>query len=91
MHQAEHILIIGDAKIAADLIFLNIRRTDDDYDLCLVGKLHKHTQFAVRLKMCIRDSSCTGIASYGFPALSHCYEENTGAAGKKRKCDFYKE
>ena len=50
VHQTEYVLIICDAKVTANLILLNIRRTDYDYDLCLVGKLHQHAQLAVWLK-----------------------------------------
>ena len=50
VHQTEHVLIICDAKVTADLILFNIRCTDYDYDLCLVGKLHQHAQLAVWLK-----------------------------------------
>ena len=50
MHETQYIFVIGNAKITAYLILLNIRCTDNNYDFSLVGKLHKHAQLAVRFK-----------------------------------------
>ena len=37
--QAEYIIIVGDTKISADLVFFNVTGTDDDDDLSRIGKL----------------------------------------------------
>ena len=49
-HKAEYIFIISDTKVTSDFIFINISSADYNNDLCLIRKLHQHTQFAVRLK-----------------------------------------
>ena len=48
--QAQHIILIGDAKVAADLVLLNVGRGDGDHDLHIVLELLEHTDLAVRLK-----------------------------------------
>ena len=50
LDQAQYIGVIGNPQIAADLIFLDVFRADDDYDLRLVAELLEQTQFAVRGK-----------------------------------------
>ena len=49
-HQPEYVGIIGDTKVSADLILLNIFRADRNDDLRLVGQLLEHPQFTVRLE-----------------------------------------
>ena len=48
--ETEHVHIIRDSKVIADLIFGDIRCVDRNNDLSLVGKLHQHAQLAVRLE-----------------------------------------
>ena len=48
--QAEHILIVGDAKIAPDLVFNDIPGVDGDDDLRLVRHGFQHLDLAVRRK-----------------------------------------
>ena len=50
IRQPQNIRIIGDAEIAADLVFLNIRRIDDENDLRLILELKQHLNFAIRRK-----------------------------------------
>ena len=50
LDQAQNIYVVGDAKVMADLVFLNISSVDGDDDLCLISKLEKHLEFAVRCK-----------------------------------------
>ena len=49
-HEAQHVHIVGDAQISADLILLDIIRADHDDDLRLGGELHEHAHLAVGLK-----------------------------------------
>ena len=48
--QAQHIQIVGDAVIAADLAAHNVLSADDDDDLRLILQLQQHLQLAVRLE-----------------------------------------
>ena len=48
--QTKQIGIIGNPKITAYFIFLNILCADNDHDFHLICQLHQHPQFAVRLK-----------------------------------------
>ena len=48
--QAQHIQIVGDAVIAADLAAHNVLGADDDDDLRLILQLQQHLQLAVRLE-----------------------------------------
>ena len=48
--QAQNIIFIGDAKIAADLALFNVRRSDGNDDLHIVLELLEHPDLAVRLK-----------------------------------------
>ena len=48
--QAQHIEIICNAKIAAHLVFFNIRRIDDDNNLDIILHMQQHAHLAVRLK-----------------------------------------
>lgn len=50
INQTDNILIVGDAKIMADLIALDIGSIDRYDHLCLIGKLKKHLQLTVRGK-----------------------------------------
>ena len=50
LDQTQHIHVIGDPKIMADLVLFNISGMDCDHDLCLIGKLQQHLQLTVRLK-----------------------------------------
>ena len=49
-HEAQHVHIVGDAQISADLILLDIIRADHDDDLRLGGELHEHAHLAVGLE-----------------------------------------
>ena len=48
--QAQHILIVGDADVAAHLVLLNVDGTDDNDDFGIVFQLHQHPQLAVGLE-----------------------------------------
>ena len=48
--QTQYIGIVSDAEVAADFIFFNIHRTDDDDDLCVLGQLHQKLKLGIRLK-----------------------------------------
>ena len=48
--QAQHVLIIGDAKVATHLIALDILRTDDNDNLGIITQLHEHAQLAVGME-----------------------------------------
>ena len=48
--QAQHILVIGNAKISAHLVLFNVRCVDNDHDLSLILKLKEHLYLAVRCK-----------------------------------------
>ena len=48
--KSQHVLIIGDAQIAAHLVFFNVACTDNLYDFRIIGQLHQHAQFAVGMK-----------------------------------------
>ena len=48
LDQTQYIRVIGDPQVAADLVLLDVFRTDDDHDLRLVAELFKKTQLAVR-------------------------------------------
>ena len=40
LDQSQHIHIIGDTEVPADLIFFNIAGADNNNDFCLIRKLH---------------------------------------------------
>ena len=48
--QAQHVLVVGDAQVAALLVLLDVRGTDDDDYLRIVLQLREHLQFAVGLE-----------------------------------------
>ena len=48
--QAQHVRVVGDAKVPPDLVFLNVAGVDDDDDLRLVLHLLQHLHLAVRQK-----------------------------------------
>ena len=48
--EAEHVQIIGDAVITADLAADDVLRADDDDDLRLVFQLEQHLQLGIRLE-----------------------------------------
>ena len=50
LDETQYVRIVGDAKIVADLVFLNVCRIDGNDDLSLVCQLQKHVQLAVRRK-----------------------------------------
>ena len=85
----DHIINAGNSSLEGAAKLLLNRALLKDIDQILEEMVY--IQFAEVEDFLELMVSSAGIASYGFPALSHCYEENTGAAGKKRKCDFYKE
>ena len=45
--QAQRVVVIGDAEVAAALAALDVVGRDGDDDLCLVAHLHKHAHLAV--------------------------------------------
>ena len=50
IHKTEHVFVIGNAKVAAHFILVNVIGTDNNNDLRLIRKLHQHAEFAVRFK-----------------------------------------
>ena len=48
--QTQHIDVIGDAKVAAHLVLLDVNSADDDDNLCHVAQLGEHLQLDVRLE-----------------------------------------
>ncbi len=50
IHETKNILVIGNAKVAAYFILVNVIGTDNNNDLRLIRKLHQHAEFAVRFK-----------------------------------------
>ena len=48
--QAQHIHVVGYAKVVAHLVFLYVECADHNHDFGLVGKLAEHPEFAVRLE-----------------------------------------
>ena len=48
--EAEDVYVVGDAEVVADLVFLDVHRTDDDDDLEVVLQCVEHFEFAVRLE-----------------------------------------
>ena len=50
IHKTEHVFVIGNAKVAAYFILVNVIGTDNNNDLRLIRKLHQHAEFAVRFK-----------------------------------------
>ena len=50
VHQTKQVLVISDAQIAADFVFLDVRRIDRNNDLCLVLEFAKHCDLGVGLK-----------------------------------------
>jgi hypothetical protein len=50
VNQAQHILVIGNAKVTTSLVFLDVVRVDRDDNLDIVGDALEHAELAVRLK-----------------------------------------
>ena len=50
VHKTKQVLVISDAQIAADFVFLDVRRIDRNNDLCLVLEFAKHCDLGVGLK-----------------------------------------
>jgi len=50
VNQAQHILVIGNAKVTASLVFLDVVRVDRDDNLDIVGDALEHAELAVRFK-----------------------------------------
>ena len=48
--QAQHVHVVGDAQVIADLVFLNVDGADHDDDLEVVLQLVEHLELAVRLE-----------------------------------------
>ena len=48
--QAQHVYVISNSKVAADLILFYIDGADNDYYLGFVLQLHQHLQLTVRLE-----------------------------------------
>ena len=50
VNQAQHILVIGNAKVTTSLVFLDVVRVDRDDNLDIIGDALEHAELAVRLK-----------------------------------------
>ena len=50
VHQPQGVLLIGNAQIAAHLVFLNVLGVDDQHDFHLILQGLQHANLAVRLK-----------------------------------------
>ena len=50
IEKTDDVNIIGYAEVAANLVFFNIVRINDDNYLCLIFKLQKHLELAVGLE-----------------------------------------
>ena len=50
IEQTQHVFVVGDAQVAAHLVFLDIVGVDRDDDFHVVGELLEHANFAVRLE-----------------------------------------
>ena len=50
VNQAQHILVIGNAKVTTSLVFLDVVRVDRDDNLDIVGDALEHAELAVRFK-----------------------------------------
>jgi hypothetical protein len=50
INQTQNVLIIGNAEVASDLVFLNIGGIDGDDDLCRILELNKHFDLTVGRK-----------------------------------------
>ena len=48
--QAQHVHVVGDAEVVADLVLLDVDGADHDHDLQIVLQLVKHLELAVRLE-----------------------------------------
>ena len=46
--QPQHVRVVGDAQVAAQLVFLDVVGVDDDHQLRLILEVQQHTHFAVR-------------------------------------------
>ena len=50
VNQAQHILVIGNAKVTTSLVLLDVVRVNGDDDLDVVGYALEHAKLAIRLK-----------------------------------------
>ena len=50
VNQAQHILVIGNAKVTTSLVFLDVVRVDRDDNLNVIGNALEHAELAVRFK-----------------------------------------
>ena len=50
VHEAQHVLVVGDAQVSADLALLDVVGVDGDDDLHLVGKAFEHADLGVGLE-----------------------------------------
>ena len=50
IHQAQAVVVVADAEVAAQLVLFNVVRADRDHDLHIVAQLLEHTDLAVGLK-----------------------------------------
>ena len=50
VHQAQAVVVVADAEVAAQLVLFNVVRADRDHDLHIVAQLLEHTDLAVGLK-----------------------------------------
>ena len=48
--QAQHVHVVGDAQVAADLVLLDVHGADHDDDFKIVLQLVEHLELAVRLE-----------------------------------------
>ena len=50
IHQAQAVVVVADAEVAAQLVLFNVVRADRDHDLHIVAQLLEHPNLAVGLK-----------------------------------------
>ena len=48
--ESQHIFVIGDSKVSADLVLLYVLGADDDKNFSFILQLCKHLKLTVRLK-----------------------------------------
>ena len=50
IHQAQAVVVVADAEVAAQLVLFNVVRADRDHNLHIVAQLLEHPNLAVGLK-----------------------------------------
>ncbi len=48
--QAQHVVVVGDAKVGTHLVLLDVAGTDGDDNLGVVAQLHQHLQLTIWFK-----------------------------------------